>query len=155
MSERKKMEIDHVGFLVKNIKEAASAFRMLGFEQVSDIYEDFGVDGRRNVYLMFLENQNLRVEIVSPINEASDVYNILKRQGEGPYHICYRTDDIERTIRELKEGSWVLVKAPAPALAFQNALVAFLFKKGMGMIELRETPLDHGGPRRGGQGVYV
>ncbi len=93
----------------------------------------------RNVYICFLRNETTRVELVSPIDENSDVYSTLKRQGERPYHICYRVQDIEVQALELHKSGWMILKRPAKAIAFDYAQVVFLFKCGVGIIELVET----------------
>lgn len=135
------MNIDHIGYLVADIEKAISAFQVLGYKKTTDIIIDNKKnDGKasRNVYLCFMELFGTRIELVSPINETSDVYDTLTRQGEGPYHICYQTNNLENTILELKKQSFILVKKPEEAVAFNMSKVAFLFKKGIGLIELVE-----------------
>ena len=136
------MKIDHIGYLVKDINRSIEVFKLLGFSQETDIITDDIADGdnnARNVLLCFMNNETTRVELVSPIDENSDVYATIKRQGEGPYHICYRVADLEESIAELKASGWLVLKRPAKALAFDFSRVVFLFKRGAGMIELVET----------------
>ena len=135
------MKVDHIGYLVTNIEKSIEIFRQIGYEKESEIYIDNQCDGEstaRNVYICFLQNETERIELVSPIDEKSDVYSTLKRQGEGPYHICYQVKDLEDSISELKASGWMLMKRPAKAIAFDNRNVAFLFRKGVGTIELVE-----------------
>lgn len=136
------MKVDHIGYLSYNIEKSIQAFRQLGFEQETEVYIDNIPDensSARNVYICFIRNDNTRVELVSPIDENSDVYSTIKRQGEGPYHICYQVEDLEDKIQELKNDGWMLLKRPAKAMAFDYARVSFLLKKGVGMIELVEV----------------
>ena len=37
--------------------------------------------------------------MISPLDESSVINNILKRQGSGAYHICYRTGDINSKLK--------------------------------------------------------
>ena len=62
----------------------------------------------------------------------------MQRQGEGPYHICYETNNLDDKIAELKSKGWIVVHEPATAVAIQGRRVAFLFKNGMGLIEILE-----------------
>ena len=139
------MVIDHIGYLCADIRKSISSFETLGYRPCSKIFRDDVVNSEtargyaRNVDICFLENEAYRIELVSPIDETSDVYQTLKRQGEGPYHICYRTDDLEQEIQTLKMDGYMLMKRPAMAIAFGEAKVAFLFKRAVGMIELVET----------------
>ena len=127
------MKIDHIGYLCKDINKSIDVFHSLGYEQESGVIKDNIPDGdnkARNVFICFLRNGENRVELVSPINEASDVYATIKRQGEGPYHICYQVEDLEISVSELKKSGWMVLKRPAKAIAFNNKRVVFLFKVG-------------------------
>lgn len=135
------MEVDHIGYLTKDINRSVIEFEKIGYKKTSDFYVDNkSEDGKkpRNTYLCFLENGHTKIELVSPINEDSVVFNTLKRQGEGPYHICYRVLNIEETMEEMKKDGWMTLKQPEKAIAFHNSRVVFMFKSGMGMVELVE-----------------
>lgn len=136
------MLIDHIGYLCKDINKSIKNFEELGYTQVSDIIDDnISISGNppRNVLICFLKNQETCIELVSPNGtEPSVVTKQLQRQGEGPYHICYKVDNIDNSIHTLRESGWIIVIPPTPAVAFNNALVAFLFKKSVGIIELVE-----------------
>ena len=135
------MKVDHIGYLVADINKSIEVFKQLGFMRETQVYTDNLPDGEnkaRNVYICFLRNESTRVELVSPINETSDVSSTIKRQGEGPYHICYKVPSLEDAMSEMKKTGWMVLKRPARALAFDNARVVFLFKRGAGMIELVE-----------------
>lgn len=138
------MKIDHIGYLVSDINKSIQVFQRLGYNRETEIFTDNvsdGDNGARNVYICFLRNGRTRIELVSPANEESDVSSILKRQGEGPYHICYRVENIDKTLRTFTGGGtgWLVIKKPTKAIALHNARVAFLFKNGVGMLELVET----------------
>lgn len=139
------MKIDHIGYLSKDIYASINAFKTLGYTQVTEIFRDDieNSDGsKRNVFICFLENNGTKVELVSPIDETSDVHDRLQRHGEGPYHICYQTQNLETAITDLKKNMWLVLKPPTPAIAFDNANVAFLVKKGVGLIEVVEIKED-------------
>ena len=127
------MFVDHIGYLTHDINKAILLFTQMGFVQETEIIVDdqagCGSDGERfaprNVYLCFLTNGDYRVELVSPVDEHSIVSKILKKQGDGPYHICYQVSDIyEKTSPQRR------------LLSRGGGTVAFLYKKNIGMIEL-------------------
>lgn len=72
------------------------------------------------------------------MDEKSDITDTLKRQGEGPYHICYQTTDLEQIIIDMKKNGWIVIKKPTKAKAFDYARVVFLYKNGAGLVELVE-----------------
>ena len=143
------MKIHHIGYLVRDIEKSLEMFLAFeGYEQMSGIVNDNCCHDNqlkpRNVKICFIKNfNNVRgggtcIELVSPIDTSSDVYKILQRQGEGPYHICYETNNLDDKIAELKSKGWIVVHEPATAVAIQGRRVAFLFKNGMGLIEILE-----------------
>ena len=144
------MKVDHIGYLCTDIQKSIAKFQALGYRKASAVHSDNQPNyveqgwGSRYVYICFMENGNTRVELVSPMNEESDVWQTLKRQGEGPYHICYSVRNLDAEIDELKKDGWMLLKRPAVAVAFDGARVAFMFCRGAGVIELVETEDEEG-----------
>ena len=140
MNQEIGMKIDHIGYLCEDIEKSIVEFESLGYKKISDIYLDDKSDNgkARNVYICFMQNEVTRIELVSPMNEQSDVNGTLERQGEGPYHICYRVENLGIIIEKLKSKGYMILKRPAEAIAFSYSEVAFMYKKGIGIIELVE-----------------
>ena len=137
------MRVNHIGYLVKDINKSVQIFQSLGYVKASEIFTDNYVPGgggykARNVYICFMKNGGNCVELVSPIDESSDVFSTLKRQGEGPYHICYEVESLKDSVSTLTKEGWLVLRRPARAMAFDGAEVAFLFRNNIGMIELVE-----------------
>lgn len=133
------MKIDHIGYLVRDIQKAAAQFEALGYTRQTPILED---TAHRNVALCFLENNGTRVELVSPLanGHPSVVDATLHRQGDGPYHICYRLEEpMGQALDTLRAQGWLIVTPPEEAVAFGGRQVAFLFRLGVGLIELVEA----------------
>lgn len=137
------MKVNHIGYLVKDINKSVQIFQSLGYVKASEIFTDNYVSGgggykARNVYICFMKNEGTCIELVSPIDESSDVFSTLKRQGEGPYHICYEVDSLSDSVNELTKQGWLILRRPACAMAFDYAEVVFLFRQNIGIIELVE-----------------
>ena len=120
------------------MEKSIEEFKKLGWIWDGKIVEDTA----RSVNIAFLgiNNSDWFIELVSPINEESHVYSILKRMKNvaSPYHICYKTKSIEKAIESLTSGQYVLVQNAEPAIAFENRKVAFMFSRETGLIELLE-----------------
>ncbi|MDR0596312.1 MAG: VOC family protein [Clostridiales Family XIII bacterium] len=129
------MRIDHIGYLVKNIDRAAADFVSLGYAPRGEAQ----YDEARHADIAFLDNGAYVVELVAPRGESSVAWKLLKRNGVGPYHICYEASDMDEADRTLREQGYVrmLDKQPAPALG--GRAVAFYTGRNMGMIELVEA----------------
>ena len=88
------MKIHHIGYAVKNIEDSINEFKKLGYITI----ENKIVDNQRNVIIQFIKNGDYLIELVAPLNKESPVTNLLKKQGNSPYHICYKTDNLKSVI---------------------------------------------------------
>jgi len=128
------MKIHHLGYLVQNIDESLIEFERLGFEKISDKV----IDAERMVLIQFIKSDNYVIELIEPESSDSPVAALLKKNGEMPYHICYLVDDIAQEVDNLLNSGYILIEKPGAAVAMENKKVAFLYKKGVGIIELVE-----------------
>lgn len=127
------MRVDHIGYAVKNIDKARKSMEALGY-----VFEPIIEDHDRNIFIAFGELDGYRVELVAPMGEGSPVDMHLSKIGPTPYHICYRSDDIEGDIERLKENRYKVSIPLAPAIAFNNKRVVFLYSLSVGLIEIVE-----------------
>ena len=127
------MKIDHIGYAVKNIEKSKTAMEILGYK-FGNIIED----NDRNIYIAFGELNGYRVELVSPISSGSPVDMHLSKIGPTPYHICYKSDDIEKDIAQLEENKFKVTIPLAPAVAFGGKRVVFMYSLAIGLIEIVE-----------------
>ncbi len=128
------MRIDHIGYAVKNIEKAVHSMEPIGYT-----FESVIEDRDRNVFLRFGEMDGYRVELVAPMGgQESPVDKQLSAIGPTPYHICYISDDIEGDIERLKASRFKVTCPLAPAVAFDNRRVVFLYSLSVGLIEIVE-----------------
>lgn len=128
------MNIHHIGYLCRNLKDAAKQLRNFGFiEQSEPCY-----DQHRDVDIQFLRSDNYLVELVAPRSEKSVVWKQLKRTGAAPYHFCFKIENLEEYCGSLTE-EYILISAPSPAPALGGKRVAFLYSENMGIVELLES----------------
>lgn len=127
------MRIDHIGYAVKNIDKARKSMEALGYA-----FEPTVEDKDRNIFIAFGELDGYRVELVAPMGEGSPVDMYLSKIGPTPYHICYRSSDIEADIAELQKNRFKVSVPLAPAIAFGNKRVVFMFSLSVGLIEIVE-----------------
>lgn len=95
-------------------------------------------DTDRGVSISFGELDGYKVELVAPMGKGSPVDMHLSKVGVAPHHICYRSDDLEADMESLKANSFKVFVPPAPAVAFQNKRVVFLYSLSAGLIEIVE-----------------
>lgn len=130
------MKIHHIGYAVKNINESLPFFTQLGFE-IASWGGGATVDNSRNVYILFIQNGEYVIELISPLSEGSPVDTTLKKNGVTPYHICYEVENMQEACHTLKGEGYFFVQKPASAPAISDtAVVAFLYCPLSGLIEL-------------------
>ena len=128
------MKIHHIGYAVKNIEDSLNEFKKLGYKTI----ENKIVDNQRNVMIQFVRNGDYLIELVAPLNKESPVTSLLGKQGNSPYHICYKTNNLEKEINDLGNNGFVVISNLLKAPAINNKKVIFLYKKEIGLIELVE-----------------
>lgn len=127
------MKIDHIGYAVRDIDKAKKSFEILGY-----VFEETIEDRDRNIYIAFGEMDGYRIELVAPISEESPVDTHLSKIGPTPYHICYKSDNIEADIESLTANRYKVLIPLAPAIAFGNKRVVFMYSLAVGLIEIVE-----------------
>ena len=101
--------LDHIGVAVKDLDRAVEAYRkILGIETVHR-----EVLPERNLEIAIFLVGDVKLELLSPTSEASTVHGFLEKRGEGLHHVAFRTDDVEKAARNLKEMSIGLAQDPA------------------------------------------
>ena len=126
-------KLDHIGIAVKSLGAAK-------------IYEDLGLAiehvetvETQKVKTAFLSVGDSNLELLEPTSPDSPIAKFIEKRGEGIHHICFRVDDIEAHLANLKEKGYRLVnEAPVPGA--HGCRVAFLHPAaGNGvLIELSE-----------------
>ena len=130
------LTIDHIGYAVNNINKSKEAFIKLGYQ-----FDELVEDHDRNIYICFGEMNGYRVELISPLSNSEDspVDSYLKKTGPTPYHICYKSDNIEESIQQLQSEKFRVIIPLAEAIAFNGKRVVFMYNRFIGMIEIVEA----------------
>ena len=115
------MKVHHTGIIVKDLEKNIILYTKLGYDQVSDIV----VDNVQQNRVVFLQNQNHKIELIEPLNEKSSIYHF----KEGYHHICYEVDDREAFLydfKQLKIGKIFTKPMLAPAIGNREIVFACL-----------------------------
>ena len=115
------MKVHHTGIIVKDLEKNVILYIKLGYDQVSDIV----VDNVQQNRVVFLQNQNHKIELIEPLNEKSSIYHF----KEGYHHICYEVDDREPFLydfKQLKIGKIFTKPMLAPAIGNREIVFACL-----------------------------
>lgn len=130
------MIIDHIGIAVKSIEQGIEHWQnVFGYRQATEIV----VNTRQKVKVAFMEKPgSLTVKLISPSDDSSPLHKFLAK-GEGMHHLCFKCDDLQDQLEDLKARGLRVIAPPQPGEAFADENIAFVFAK-MGLnIEIIDT----------------
>lgn len=125
--------IHHIGFLAKDLEKTARNFEAMGYLRKGGAFDPI-----QKADIVFMQLDEVIIELVVP-SKDSEIYPLLKKYRNTPYHICYEINDLELAIDEFVKEGYMLFRTPVPATAISpTARVAFLMSRNVGMVELVE-----------------
>lgn len=132
-----KFKIHHLGMATYSIEKTSIQYIEWGFNMSEVFYDPI-----QKVNICFLTKiNNPIIELIEPITDSSPISNMLNKSGVSPYHICYEVENIEESIAELHGNKFISILKPSKAIALENRLICFLYKKEIGLIELLQSSL--------------
>ncbi|HYM56861.1 MAG TPA: methylmalonyl-CoA epimerase [Solirubrobacteraceae bacterium] len=121
--------IDHVGLAVTDLEEAIDLHvNVYGLGLVHR--ETVSEQGVEAVLLDVGENH---VELLAPLHDETAVGRFLARRGPGLHHVAYQVEDIELTLRALRDAGVRLIDE-APRTGIRASQVAFLHPSASGGV---------------------
>ena len=94
-------------------------------------------DPIQKVRVAFVELNGARIELVEPLGEGSPVNRSI-REGVKLLHLCYEVPDLEVAVQRSQAFGFRRIQKPAPAVAFENRRIAWVFSFDYGLVELLE-----------------
>lgn len=135
------LKLHHLGFVVASIKDNGHSLAA-ALEARWD--ENIIFDPIQGVNVSFIGREGAAeplIELVEPAGLASPVSAFLKRGG-GLHHLCYETPDLEAQLNLAKPLGTIVVKTPAPAVAFGGRRIAWALTRSKLLLEFLETCSD-------------
>lgn len=130
------MTIDHICFAVKNIEDGISYWeKVFEYRQMTGIV----VNTLQKVKVTFMEKEgSILIKLIEPLDDNLSLVNFVNRGG-GFHHTCFKCENIDDQIAELKEKGLITLVPPQPGEAFNNHNIAFLLGRYGMNIELIDT----------------
>ena len=117
-------KIDHIGIAVKSIEESKKFFKdIFGLKVVfEETLPDSGVKA------LGLSIGESRLELLEAYGENSPIKKFIEKKGEGLHHIALKVDDIEKTLKLLKDKGFKLIDEK-PRIGAEGKKIAFVHPK--------------------------
>lgn len=134
--------IAHIGIAVRDLDEALRLYHdtlglpLHGRETVES-------DG---VTVAFLPVGDTRVELLAATDPESPVARFIEKRGEGVHHVAFEVDDVEKTLKILRDRGYRLIDE-TPRTGAGGARIAFVHPRSTNgvLIELCEKGADRHG----------
>ena len=124
--------IHHLGIIVDDIWVKSNIYQeKFGYIAKSGVIHEVN----QKVYIQFLDLGNYRIELIQPIGKDSPVLKFLSKGG-WLNHICYESDDIEKSTLCLRKEYGMLPVSSGWSASIKNCKVRFLAKPDGEIIEL-------------------
>jgi methylmalonyl-CoA/ethylmalonyl-CoA epimerase len=130
--------LNHVAIATSDLEKAASVYRdMLGAKVSAPVPQpDHGV------VTVFVELPGTKIELLTPLGDASPIANFLARNpGGGVHHLCFEVDDIRAARDALLAKGARLAGDAEPKIGAHGKPVLFLHPKDFigTLIELEQA----------------
>lgn len=133
------MKINHLGIATKQIDEALNFWEeALGLENIhTETVED------QKVRVAMLPIGESRIELLEPISDDSPISKFLEKRGGGIHHIAVEVEDIEASLKILKDKGMRLIDEE-PRIGAEGCLVAFVHPSSANgvLLELVQSAKD-------------
>ena len=133
------MKINHLGIATKGIEEALKFWEdALGLENVhTETVED------QKVRIAMLPLGESRIELLEPTSDDSPISKFLEKRGGGIHHIAVEVEDIESSLKTLKDNGMRLIDE-SPRIGAEGCLVAFVHPSAANgvLLELVQSKKD-------------
>ena len=114
------MRLNHIGFVVQDIAEAAKLFHTLGLREVTQVEPD----PVQKVVACFMgtgDEGEAHIELLEPAGEDSPIATFLKKRGGGIHHICFEVDHLDKTTDELIQKGFKVVVPPVDCVGYDRS----------------------------------
>ena len=133
----KQARLHHVGFVVASIEGGIEGFqRSLGARWDGLIFHD-PIQKVRVTFIGTQRSSDACIELVEPAADDSPVVTFLQKGG-GLHHLCYEVPDLEKELKEMRSQNGLIVKRPAPAVAFSGRRIAWVLTAQKLLLEFLE-----------------
>ena len=130
--------LNHVAIAVRDLAAAARLYRETLGANVSDPISQ----PEHGVSIVFITLPNTKIELISPLGEASPIAKFLQRNPDGGiHHVCYEVDDIVAVRDRLTRGGARVLGDAEPKIGAHDKPVLFLHPKDFcgTLIELEQA----------------
>lgn len=123
MLKKNKLEFNHIGIFVKNIKKSEKYIDLFCEKKRNKIILDKSLGIKAKLYF---DKKKICYELIEPYGKKSPVNGCLKKQVNILNHIAYKTYKFVETINYLKNNNFLQITKIKYSKLFKSKIVFFL-----------------------------
>ena len=127
------LKFHHLGLATDNPKLTLKILKNIGYKPIKTrSNKNYNVKN-----IICSSKSHPTVEIVAKMGGKSPIDNIVKKNKNLVYHICYSSKNLKKTLNMMKKKKLSIVKISNSYLSpFEGVDASFFFLKGIGIIEI-------------------
>ncbi len=125
------MKIHHLGLVVTNLDEALEALNIERSQVVETVYDS---NQKNNLHFVFLEQNNMWLELVEPTAPEASTFNFAKKHTLGLHHLGIESQNLEKmeTLHSQRPGNFILGRYQISVKSFGGKVrTLFIAVKGL------------------------
>lgn len=130
--------LHHLGFVVQSIAAVAEEFALSMSARWDGRIVYDPIQQVRVAFFAPADHRNPVFELVEPAGNTSPVSLFLEKHRGGFHHVCYEVSDLDVALGQARSAHFVIVAAPAPAVALGGRRIAWICSKHRLLMELLE-----------------
>jgi len=128
--------IDHIGLTTPDLDAALAGVWSHGAEIIRGPLDNIE-RGVRQAFVRVRSGET--IELLMPLPGAMSPISRHVENGGGAHHICFIVSNIAEAVSAAQQAGAHVVVGPTPDAAFEGRLIAFLFDRLYGLVELLES----------------
>ena len=127
------LKFHHLGLATDNPKLTLKILKNIGYKPIKTrSNKNYNVKN-----IICSSKSHPTIEIVAKMGGKSPIDNIVKKNKNLVYHICYSSKNLKKTLNMMKKKKLSIVKISNSYLSpFEGVDASFFFLKGIGVIEI-------------------
>lgn len=135
------MHMDHTGIAVRDLDEAISFYTTVLQGKLVDRYTNTAIGVETEIAVIHVGDDV--IELLLPTSPTSPIARFMKARGKGVHHIAYRVDDLEQSIKSLKQDGVTFLEDTFRTTAKGRRLIYMDPRHSGGVIvELCDYPIQ-------------
>ena len=88
--------------------------------------------------IFLTKEKSITIKLIEPLEDNKSVSDFVQRGG-GFHHLCFKCNNMEEQMDQLKDRGLITLVPPQPGEAFENEDIAFMLTRFGINLELIET----------------